>query len=784
MSASIDALSINFHDRVTVTDLPIDADISHDCAAILSFLRKSGLIDFNGIDSSYSLKANVVGGNVILKFVRQLQSLQKIVIPQDALDVDEAADVYYAFSSSVGGVTEKAVLISAQTLRSKLRRLNEALAQAEDVPALCQDIMCAEAMIKYPKNSAVRKNVLIEEEVQAEFLALQLALLLGFRDTCQARMISHFIQGRQRPALFVKFDDISLLQEFISQGEMRDAVILGCGEGLLPDRHIEDLGQYFTYLFLCSDPDALGKIGQNKGIIRLSKLYIFDQVIKNGLSVFDNFKLDSNLNMTAPSLKSKSRHHRGRNKSLVEDASIVSKYNSMIAALRQRNEILDLFQFTIVAHLDTLKRLKSQRPQQKQLIKQVENLKAAAYEHHNYVAERLGAMDRFLPQYQCQQSGEKYLPPYEASDEVKDNVGQLFLLQQCLASPVLYREDGLPFRSIRPTTKAAKIELIIDKGEQLEVQYSGELNQEMLEYLGKTLGITSQNKRSYLIPKASLALVNEAMIFPEFSETLDTMASFVDSVALRRLQQRYESCSQSAKANQLLENYRRKLYDNAADSVKAGQMKSTLLDFKTLIQIASRQRHAHLGYITHAYRCLHFDVIKQICHLHSVAQNPALVDKIKQAFTAAIRIDCLNSLTLLITTTVNKGQLDNCRFHQLLDLLIQYGHDMTSYKVSSVRSRRFAEKVTDLIIEFSDTHLMHLPQQGSSGLMLHLLCDYKPSLRRQSTGSSCGRTKANEPDSPVVAIGVADVQADSEEHPTHRQEPFSDIDHRTCFLTA
>lgn len=257
--------------------------------------------------------------------LEKLNSLKPITIPQK----DGSLQNYYLLQDSTGGVTEKDSLIEHDTLLNTLEKLKK----AANIQGVRDNKIKANAILKYPKKGE-------KPEVQREAIGLEIARILGFQNVAQSTMVQH----KGKPCLFVPFDPIEPLGSCINNAQGSHGYI-----DKKQHSNIEDFGKYSAYFMLCSDPDFIGKEGQNKGLIQSQhserKLYIFDQVFMRNT----HFALDKSFNLVPTSPLSKmpkaiSRHFMGRNKTVINDSSYEEKVAGALHLLSKQNEIKALFQ--------------------------------------------------------------------------------------------------------------------------------------------------------------------------------------------------------------------------------------------------------------------------------------------------------------------------------------------------------------------------------------------------------------------------------------------------------
>lgn len=179
-----------------------------------------------------------------------------------------------------------------------------------------------DAMIKLSKRR--------EDDTIKEMVAMLLARELGY-NAANCKIISlQDTSDKIKPALFSIFDTMEPLTEHVAGNNpnRNHAVLKPIGEGLVANTFIEDLGKYLPFFYWLSDPDAVGKDAQNKGIMG-NQLFIFDTlVVSQRLGISEDFSA-TNLSCFWRDLKhwhlfDVSRHHAFRNYSVFQDAAYVN----------------------------------------------------------------------------------------------------------------------------------------------------------------------------------------------------------------------------------------------------------------------------------------------------------------------------------------------------------------------------------------------------------------------------------------------------------------------------
>ncbi len=258
----------------------------------------------------------------------KLNSLQYLEI-----NTEEGPQRYYSYADNAGGVTEKTCLISGASLDKKLTEI----AKNPNIEGIKSNKIQMNAILKHPKAGK-------DTEVQREAMGLEMARLLGFPNVTKSTMVRHNTGKGVHPCLFVPFETIDLLTNFLDNSDTMKGRLK-----VAEMNKIEDLGKYSAYFMLCSDPDFIGKNGQNKALIdnenkSEKKLFIFDQVFMAD----QNLGLDRAFNLVPTNIARYmpnfiARHFMGRNKSVINDSSYEEKVGGAQDLLSKADSIRNLF---------------------------------------------------------------------------------------------------------------------------------------------------------------------------------------------------------------------------------------------------------------------------------------------------------------------------------------------------------------------------------------------------------------------------------------------------------
>src|SRR3990167_3402956 len=440
--------------------------------------------------------------------------------------------VYYSIADSVAGVTKKTCLISQIALKNSLIALTE----VKDFAAVENNKIRMNAILKHPKSGK-------DTEVQREAIGLKIARILGFSDVTESTLVNHNTGTGRHPCLLVPFGQMELLTFSMDHVDGM--------EGRLKKEHFqstEDLGKYSAFFMICSDPDFIGKAGQNKGLTgdELKRLYLFDQVFMTD----NNLGLDRLFNLVPTNLFVKmpdfiSRHFMGRNKSVINDSLYEEKIQGAIAILQKKGEIQKMF--------EGVKRA-NPRAVDDPLVKA---LQKDAAECLNAFNDRIGILEKLFPTVEVNGEAKQVGDLVRAEDTANlELLKKAMMANQLLNKPRLFDESGKPYRAPFLAKLSTFVKGVSIAEDNVTISFSRELDfplfenkKTLLEQQGFTI---SEDGKSATIPKTVLQNLSEQNYFKERSNSIDLGHAYIDN----------------NKINTLAQTYKENVNDGSVDSVK------------------------------------------------------------------------------------------------------------------------------------------------------------------------------------------------------------------------
>jgi hypothetical protein len=615
----------------------------------------------------------------ILLDLNKVNQLERITIPQD----NGAPLTYCTLAEAAGGVTEKVSLISLAKVKTQLGQLCARDNLTVDLydTERGQYKLNTEAIIKLPKHGDIK-------EVQHEALALNISRMLGLNTTA-----STSVSYNGHPALFVPFDNIRLLSDFATgktftaglgfsgKTYTHYSTINPVGDGLQADCFVDDFGTALGLLYLSSDTDAIGGYCQNKALQNCKALFIFDQVIMDS----DKFVLDSRLSLQPDQFFVKHlRHGKGRNRTLIEDSPMTTKYASLMQLKEDSGKILQYLSHVAWQHHNRGEAIKQQlkgqitkeaRDQLTEELKDVQILEKDAETLKSKIQTRIKKIDEILP---------------KVTGAVSVNeVRQVLILEKLLHNPVLFSDDGRPYKNPWTSRQDNPAQSVNDLNNgSVEITFKNKVSPEMLAFIKRQGGgdsLTLTSPKVITVSKAHLNALSEGMLHPEHTVNLNANAHYLDAADLAQIKDAYTDghrtriISAIADYQAVMNNRARSTPDKMACLVK------TEADLKAFIQTAKDK-----GFGLHVLKKFHFDEQQRLQTLMNQALIPA---NLNQAFAAALKLDRVSEFNEVVREAITHNKLTDAQFTGFLTLCIQKEALATNHSSAQRESLALSQEV-------------------------------------------------------------------------------------------
>jgi hypothetical protein len=596
--------------------------------------------------------------------LNNLTELKQISVPQD----NGSEHLYCTLAETIAGVTEKLSLVSLASVKTQLNHLCTC-SESLNLDSYTRDReyykLSTQAIIKLPKYGDVK-------EVQREAIALNISRLLGL-DTAITTSISY----NGHPGLFVQFDNIRLLSDF-SSGKIFSAWLSGknythystikpVGEGIQADCFINDFGNALGLLYLCSDTDAIGGMCQNKALRKAKSLFIFDQIMMD----VHKFVLDSRICLIPNEFfKKHTRHGLGRNRTIIEDSLLSTKFDSIMQLKAKSNKIVQYVSHVVWQHHHRIVQIQKQLREilsddEKNMLstelndlllleKDVETLKIR-------IQERLAALDTVLPQ--------------TSLDLDSTDIKQALIFEKLMHNPILFSDDGRPYKN--PWTKrhannVQKIDML-DNG-YVQLTFSDKVSTTMVDFIKYHGGGDSININTYrtiTLSKEHLHALKEDLLHPEHRLTLEPNSNYIDPIDIGIIKEAYNTGYRNY-IIKAIDIYRAEMQRNTATTVeKMKCISETEEKLKEYIATAKDK-----GFGMHLIKKFNFDIQK---HLQNLMAPLGIPTNLNDAFTAALKLDRISEFNMVVFEAVEQKKITDKHFLAFLNQCIQSANAATNY---------------------------------------------------------------------------------------------------------
>lgn len=625
----------------------------------------------------------------ILQDLKKINELKQMCISQD----DGPILNYCTLAEDIGGVTEKIALVSLESVKKQLHNLCESTEHflIEDYYTARERYkLCAEAIIKLPKHGDIR-------EVQHEAIALNISRLLGL-DTAITTSITY----NNHPALFILFSDIRLLSDFCSGKTFTSwlsgktythySTIKPIGEGLEADCFIDDFSKALSLFYICSDPDTIGGNCQNKALKDGKSLFIFDQSVMTT----DKFILDSRLCLIPGEfLRKHTRHGIGRNRTIIEDSSFNSKFESIMQLKNLKDKLIQYVNHVAWQHHQKIikiqHKLKKNLNYEKytQLTTQLNNLIILENDAEilkTKIQERITTLENLFPQ---------------TTGEVSSlEIRQALIFEKLIHNPILFSDDGRPYKNpwtYRQFNTIKKVDNI--DNDSIQLTFDDKISPAMVEFIkrrSKSDSLVLNSAKTILITKEQLMGLTENLLHPEHQLTLDPSTDYIDLMDLSIIKEAYKAGNRSHVINTIA-SYRTKMNcDTKSKEEKITLITETENQLKTYLATAYDK-----GFCKHVLKKFYFEAQQQLQKLIPILEIPV---QLNDAFIAALQLDRVSEFNAVVMEAIRHDKINDSQFIYFLDECIKRINSTNNYIEAKHESRELSNTVERTI------HKLRAPQ--------------------------------------------------------------------------
>ena len=595
-----------------------------------------------------------------------LDDLNKLNLLQK-MNVD--GKTYYTLAESAGGATEKVSLVDEATVSEKLKKLTDTVLSIESYHEARKTFkLSTNAFLKLPKHGKVT-------EVQRESMALAISRIIGLTTTK-----STDVMYNGNPAIFIPFDKITELSQFATGKTMQGfdpkklkkvtyshySTLNPVGEGLQTNSVIDDLGKSIGLFYLCSDTDAVGGYNQNKAL-KANSLFVFDQVF----SLDDKLGLDSRLSMQPTKWLTKhTRHDQGRNRTVIEDASIDTKYNALMQLKEKKSELDEYCAQIISEHkktLSTLQQMKRKGKNVKNEINLTKKLLNDAQKVLKKLDQRIDKIDTIFPKIKGNIANSKSL------------LKPTLILEKLLNKPVLFASDGRPYRNPwtqRNSLRATNMSEDADPN-YVRIRFNKSVPLDMLELLRQKTGHDDSPTRSWFktvrILKSDLIKLQENVYFPEHGKDFEPNSktiNYLDIAELDLIKQGYGAGGRGDIIKIV------KAFDELYTLKSSLGSKLILIEAMEQELNSLKNQATEKGFGQHVIKKFHMDVQQKLQALMKDEQKPK---NITEAFSAALKLDQISIFNHVVNKAIGQGKLQDPAFTDFLEACIAQANNVTDH---------------------------------------------------------------------------------------------------------
>ncbi|KTD53135.1 coiled-coil protein [Legionella santicrucis] len=643
------------------------------------------------IEKDPSKKDTLEANLNLLKDLNKVMGLSTIMIPNE----DGTPSRYCILRDTAGGVTEKHSLIKMDDTITQLLRLNnnQEINASSYLANRNEYKLNTQGILKLPKHGKTT-------EVQREAIALNISRILGFTTT-QSTMVEH----TGKAALFIPFDKIQLLNEF-AEGEAQRVIlpsslkgltkigdeyfhystIVPVGNRLNPEQTIEDFGYAMAFSYLCNDTDFIGMNNQNKAINDKNQLYMFDQVVMSK----EKMSFDTRLNLVPIGFGRHSRHNQGRNRSIIEDSSFDTKFDSISHLLQCKKNIDSMLDNILESHTQKISQITNSiteiNPKSNSLfskdgpelsrlknqLKEVEILRNDVMAVKKTINQRMETLFANFPTLNGKAMNSELF------------LNHAHILKACLSleklvnKPVLFTDDGRPYRhpwTYRNTNKINSINIVDDKA---HISFTSLEPIQMDDILSRAGVYNDKQKDTLIIPISELNKINENCIFPERSP-FKMETDYLDCSNLKRNLSGYKDEKQNMLIAQITD-YQTQISQNDIGPKEVDKiMDSMLCNLKSFSEIANK------GMVKQVELNLQLDMQQKLRKI-ILDKNPELKNKLHSAFEASVKLDHLNEINDVLRCYVRCNCKSKDLLERYLDKCIDHGESAINHKQAKIEA--------------------------------------------------------------------------------------------------
>lgn len=264
-----------------------------------------------------------------------------------------------------------------------------------------------------------------------------------------------------------------------------------------------------------------------------------------------------------------------------------------------------------------------------------------------------------------------------------DAIRQCLILEKLLHNPVLYSDDGRPYKNPWTTRQANTVQTINDlQNGKIQIIFKFNIPEEMVDFIKRHGGgdsLTISSPKVITISKAHLDGLRENMLHPEHSPELSLNTNYLDDKDLCIIKMAYRIGNRTKILNAIAE-YRVLMNNEQVSSHKKIEcLAQTEVKIKALIELANDK-----GLGMHILKKFYFDAQQR---LQKLINPEVLPHDIGQAFAAALRLDRVSELNKVVREAIVQNKVTDPQFVTFLTNCIKMETLATNYKDAQKASR-------------------------------------------------------------------------------------------------
>ena len=383
----------------------------------------------------------------------------------------------------------------------------------------------------------------------------------------------------------------------------------------------------------------------------------------------DKLKLDSRLSMQPSEFFMKhTRHGQGRNRTLIEDSSLLNKFDSLMDLIDKQQRIYSYASDTADKHqvkINALDALLSnpQAPLSQEQRKELEKQKEQVTELKNDAIKIRDAMDDRINKIM------EVFPKVRNGQPITwQHVKQSLVLEKLLHNPTLFTDDGRPYKNpwtYRQKNTVKSIEFTSGAHNEVLLKFDKSLSEDMIGFLQRQgcQSIDLRSSKEVTMSTADFLNLNERMLHPESQTQMQDGINYIDQRDLSVIGTAYGKAKQSD-ITHLMRCYQGVMTkEKYTQEHRLNAIRNTQIHLQRYMNAADDK-----GFGMHVMKKLQFDIQQRLQAMMNPMQKPG---NLNQAFEAALKLDQVALFNKVVAEAVTQNRLNDPQFANFLQACIQ-----------------------------------------------------------------------------------------------------------------